>query len=59
VIWGRADPYLSASYAERQRDYFPKAKVVVLDDSGHWPFADNPEAVAAEVVPFIKSCMPA
>ena len=59
VIWGRADPYLSASYAERQRDYFPKAKVVMLNDSGHWPFADNPEAVAAEVVPFIKSCVSA
>jgi pimeloyl-ACP methyl ester carboxylesterase len=31
----------------------------MFDDGGHWPFADNPEGVAAEVVPFIKACMSA
>jgi pimeloyl-ACP methyl ester carboxylesterase len=59
VIWGRADLYVSASYAEQQRNYFPKVKVVMFDDSGHWPFADNPERAAAEIVPFIKACVAA
>ncbi|MDR3448657.1 MAG: alpha/beta hydrolase [Alphaproteobacteria bacterium] len=57
VIWGRADPYLPARYAEIQRDFFPKAEVHVLDDSGHWPFADNPEKVAAIVTPFLRQAV--
>jgi pimeloyl-ACP methyl ester carboxylesterase len=27
----------------------------VLPDSGHWPFADDPERVAAVVVPFLRT----
>jgi pimeloyl-ACP methyl ester carboxylesterase len=42
-------------YAERQREYFPQAKMVILDSSGHWPFIDNPDQVAAAVLPFLKS----
>ena len=52
VIWGRADPYISSEYAERQRAVFPKAKVVLLDQSGHWPHADDPEQVASIAIPF-------
>jgi pimeloyl-ACP methyl ester carboxylesterase len=55
VIWGRADPYIPVRYAERQREYFPQAKMVILDSSGHWPFIDNPDQVAAAVLPFLKS----
>lgn len=54
VVWGAADPYIASSYAERQRETFPSAEVHLLPDSGHWPFADNPEAVAALVVPFLQ-----
>jgi pimeloyl-ACP methyl ester carboxylesterase len=55
VVWGRHDPYISYVYAERQRETFPAAQVVILDDSGHWPFVDNPGAVAGAVIPFLKS----
>jgi pimeloyl-ACP methyl ester carboxylesterase len=54
VVWGRHDPYLHVKHAERQRQAFPSAEVAVLDGSGHWPFADNPEGVAALVVPFLR-----
>lgn len=57
VVWGAADPYVPVAYAERQREFFPRARVVVLERSGHWPFADDPDAVAAEVVPFLKEQM--
>lgn len=53
VVWGGSDPYIPVRYAEVQRETFPRARVVVLPDSGHWPFADDPQAVAAEVVPFL------
>ena len=54
VVWGRHDPYLPVSLAERQREAFPRARVEVLDGSGHWPFADAPERVAGLVVPFLR-----
>lgn len=54
VVWGRHDPYIPAAYAMAQRETFPDAEVVILDDSGHWPFADNPEAVAAAVLPWLR-----
>jgi pimeloyl-ACP methyl ester carboxylesterase len=47
VIWGAHDPYLRVEQAEIQRRTFPRAEVVVLPGSGHWPFADDPEAVDA------------
>jgi pimeloyl-ACP methyl ester carboxylesterase len=59
VLWGAHDPYIPATYARRQQETFPRAEVVVLENSGHWPFADDPEAVAAAVVPFLRSQMKA
>jgi len=55
VIWGGADPFVPVHHAEQQKRAFPSAQVVVLPDSSHWPFLDDPEAVAAKVVPFLRS----
>ena len=57
VIWGRNDPYLPVEMAERQREAFPAAQVHVFDDSGHWPFVDNPERTRDLVIPFLR-CVP-
>ena len=54
VVWGRHDPYIPVRLAERQREIFLGAQVVILEESGHWPFADNPEGVAAAVLPFLR-----
>jgi pimeloyl-ACP methyl ester carboxylesterase len=54
VVWGGRDPYLGLDLAERQKQVFPSARMVVLPDSGHWPFIDNPEEVASHVVPFLR-----
>jgi len=58
VVWGAADPYLPVRYAEQQRETFPKAQVVLLPDSGHFPFADNPQAVIDVVKPFLQAQLP-
>jgi pimeloyl-ACP methyl ester carboxylesterase len=55
VVWGRQDPYFPVRYAERQRETFPGAYVVVLDDSGHWPMVDNPVALEQVVLPFLSA----
>lgn len=55
VVWGAKDPFVGVEHAARQRDVFPRAEVVVLPESGHWPFADDPDTVAAAVVPFLRA----
>lgn len=54
VVWGAADPYLPVRYAQEQAETFTKARVVVLPNSGHFPFADDPQAVTEAVVPFLR-----
>jgi pimeloyl-ACP methyl ester carboxylesterase len=54
VVWGEADPFGSARYAEMQRQFFDVRRVVLLPDSGHWPMIDNPAAVSEAVAPFLR-----
>jgi pimeloyl-ACP methyl ester carboxylesterase len=53
VLWGRHDPYLRLEHAERQRLAFPHAEVRVLEHAGHWPFVDEPVAVAEALGDFL------
>jgi len=54
VVWGGGDPYVPVSFAPIQKRYFEGAVVVVLPESGHWPFLDDPDGVANVVVPFLR-----
>ncbi|HWH96501.1 MAG TPA: alpha/beta hydrolase [Baekduia sp.] len=54
VVWGAKDPYLKVRLAERQREVFRDAGVKILPGSGHWPLADEPDGVAAAVLPFLE-----
>ncbi|HWX51772.1 MAG TPA: alpha/beta hydrolase [Solirubrobacteraceae bacterium] len=53
VVWGAADPFLGVEYAERQREFFDVQDVVVLPQSSHWPFQDDPPGVERAVLPFL------
>ena len=55
VLWGDKDPFAGAEYAERQREFFDVRQVVILPDSGHWPFKDAPEAVRGPLVSFLRA----
>jgi pimeloyl-ACP methyl ester carboxylesterase len=57
VLWGRHDPYFPVRFAERQREVFPSARVVILDGSGHWPLVDDPAGVRAAFVPFLRDSL--
>ncbi len=54
VVWGAKDPYMKLRAAENQREVFRDARITILPESGHWPQADNPAAVAAAVLPFLR-----
>lgn len=50
---------MSETYAHRQREVFPDAQITILTDSGHFPYLDDPDAVAAVVIPFLRAqCAP-
>jgi pimeloyl-ACP methyl ester carboxylesterase len=53
VVWGAHDPYIKVEYAEQQKQTFPGAEVVVLEESGHWPMWDAPQETEAAIVPFL------
>jgi len=53
VVWGAKDPFIGVQYAERQREFFDVRAAVILPDSGHWPFQDDPDAVERALVPFL------
>ncbi len=54
VVWGAADQYVGVEYAERQREFFDVRDVVVLPESGHWPFQDDPEPVRTAIIGFLR-----
>lgn len=57
VIWGAQDPYVPVRFADIQTRFFASAEVVILPESGHWPFIDDREGVAAQLIPFLRAQM--
>jgi pimeloyl-ACP methyl ester carboxylesterase len=54
IVWGEKDPFVPEAAIQGILSAFPSAEVVRLPDSGHFPFADDPEATAAAVLPFLR-----
>jgi pimeloyl-ACP methyl ester carboxylesterase len=54
IVWGWHDSYIPYAQAFRQRASLPDAQIEILDRSGHWPFVDDPEAMEAVVLPFLR-----
>lgn len=55
IAWGAGDPFLSQRRVRDLKTPFPSAEVVMLEHSGHFPFADDPERTAEAVIPFLRS----
>ena len=54
VIWGKHDVYVPSKYAAAQKEAFPNAEIIYFEDSGHWPFIDNPGRFNEVLVGFLK-----
>ena len=54
VVWGMHDAYIPTRFALRHKEAFPSATFVRLPESGHFPMADDPERLAAAVIPFLR-----
>jgi pimeloyl-ACP methyl ester carboxylesterase len=54
IAWGEQDRFVPPRAIERIKAALPSAKVAMLPDSGHFPFADDPEGTASRVIPFLR-----
>jgi pimeloyl-ACP methyl ester carboxylesterase len=55
IVWGANDPFVGRRRIDTVKKAVPSADVVMLEDSGHFPFADDPERSAEVVVPFLRA----
>jgi len=54
ALWGENDPFAPVAGAYRFRKELPDTEIVVVDGSGHFVFADDPERCAREVARFLS-----
>jgi len=45
VGWGARDPYISPRFGDRYAAELPNARVVCVEDAGHWPWLDRPDLI--------------
>jgi len=58
VVWGRQDRLIPAAYAAPLQAEFEHAALTLLDDCGHVPMADCPEAFDRELTEFLAAAAP-
>jgi len=45
VVWGARDPYISPRFGDGYAAELPNARVVCVEDAGHWPWLDRPDLI--------------
>ena len=53
VLWGKADPYISARFGAGYAATLGDATLEVVEQAGHWPWIDRPE-VGERIVEFLQ-----
>ena len=54
VLWGRRNRFVPVKHADDMRASFPSARVVVLEERGHYAHLEDPAGVADHVIPFLE-----
>jgi haloalkane dehalogenase len=55
ILWGEQDEYLPRDYASRFAKTIPGAKLVLLDQTRHFLFEDEPELCSHEIIDFLRT----
>ncbi len=53
ILWGSEDRLIPVENAQRFHRDLPNSTLVIMDDSGHVPMEENPEATLARIIDFI------
>jgi pimeloyl-ACP methyl ester carboxylesterase len=59
IVWGRRDPLIPVEHAEIAHDAMPGSRLVLFDDSGHFPQLHEPVRFAHSLIDFIEDTEPA
>ncbi len=54
VVWGREDAIVPLECGELYQQGLPNAQLVVIDECGHSPQIEKPQAFADAVIPFLR-----
>ena len=54
IVWGAKDEFAPVGGAYRLQKQLPGARLVVLDDAGHYLMEDDPTRVSAEIGAFLR-----
>lgn len=55
IAWGLRDSAFRPRFLERWREVLPHARVVTLEEAGHWPHEEAPEAVIEAMRDFLAA----
>jgi pimeloyl-ACP methyl ester carboxylesterase len=58
VIWGDRDPVIPARHGRGVLDHVPTARLVEIENAGHFPQLDEPYRVARELQDFLETTEP-
>jgi pimeloyl-ACP methyl ester carboxylesterase len=59
IVWGARDRIIPVHHAHATHDAVPGSELVIFDESGHFPHADDPERFTTVVEDFVRSTQPA
>jgi hypothetical protein len=54
VVFGDADVYIPVDLAHRQVQVFPRVDIRILRGLGHWSWLEDTDAVADQILPFLR-----
>ena len=55
VVWGKQDAIVPLNSGERYAQTIPGASLQVIDQCGHWPHVEKPQAFLDAVLPFLTA----
>jgi pimeloyl-ACP methyl ester carboxylesterase len=59
IVWGARDTLIPVSHARAAADAIPGSRLVVFEDTGHFPHCEAPERFLDVLVDFVDSTVPA
>jgi pimeloyl-ACP methyl ester carboxylesterase len=57
LVWGAKDVSVSVEYAEATRRLLPGTPLDLIEDCGHFPYWERPEAFNPLLIRFVQRCM--
>jgi pimeloyl-ACP methyl ester carboxylesterase len=58
IVWGRRDPIIPVEHATAAHAAVPESRLVIFEDSGHFPHAEEPQHFVEVLTDFLDTSEP-